>query len=162
MVPPALRLPEIVHAVLQHLRDDTVSLFAAIRVSRTWFGNGVGVLWSRPGYAALRRVAPERRQFYADKITTIMTTQEQIPCATLRFPRLRVLDVWLKHDDAQDGRRIQLIQPDLIDLRAPLTAAVLKRLMSACPHQLRKLSLYGDVENYGYAECLETFVDWLI
>ncbi|KAG9584005.1 hypothetical protein KCU77_g10593, partial [Aureobasidium melanogenum] len=54
------------------LKDDTETLFNAIRVNKEWFHRLIGFLWHEPwGDAFLYLTKGRRRQFYADKIRII-------------------------------------------------------------------------------------------
>ncbi len=147
-----------------YLNDDRASLSAALRVCRTWFYCGVDVLWSSPPHNALGYVAPHRRFYYASNITRIYTYSiGDDPHVGLSFPRLRVLDVWLNENEAQNLGKVQLITATLVELKAPLTLLVLERLRLQQPRHLRKLSLAVPRRGVGDSvDCREAFFRWLM
>ncbi|KAJ9196421.1 hypothetical protein DTO164E3_5846 [Paecilomyces variotii] len=63
-----LRLPEILQNVFEQLDSDGPSLFAVVQVNKTWFLNGIAVLWQKANTDALAQVSEERRQIYASCI----------------------------------------------------------------------------------------------
>lgn len=63
-----LRLPEILQNVFEQLDSDGPSLFAVVQVNKTWFLNGIAVLWQKANTDALARISEERRQIYASCI----------------------------------------------------------------------------------------------
>ncbi|GAD95381.1 hypothetical protein AOR_1_874074 [Paecilomyces variotii No. 5] len=63
-----LSLPEILQGVFEQLDSDSPSLFAAIQVNKTWFLNGITILWKKADTDALAKVSEERRQIYASCI----------------------------------------------------------------------------------------------
>lgn len=63
-----LSLPEILQSVFEQLDSDPPSLFAVIQVNKTWFLNGIAILWKKADTDALAKVSEERRQIYASCI----------------------------------------------------------------------------------------------
>ncbi len=165
----ALRLPELVHAILLHLGDDLAALFAAIRVSRTWFSSGVGMLWNFPHGDALDCVAPARRQFYADMIAHLDSPSGATLHRSLSFPRLRKLCT--DADDARcasDPAIVRLISPRLEEIHCAFARRAVERVMAEClRHRLRRLRFFAPSSNGGGGGgssdmvSISRFIDWL-
>jgi hypothetical protein len=109
---PALNLPEILAAVLEHLHPDDAfyilkrgpqiachhrissdglaALNAAARVNRLWFHVAVPILWQRPLEDALSNDSvadPARRDFYAKHIREVHLSRRSALWRALAFPR---------------------------------------------------------------------------
>ncbi len=76
-----------------HLQDDTNALSRAVCVNRTWFHQGVGLLWARPAEHAFTCVAPSsgRRQLYASLVTELSDMHGVSAADGLRFPNARAI-----------------------------------------------------------------------
>jgi hypothetical protein len=158
---PALRLPKIVRVMMQRLGGDKPTLYAAIRVSRTWFHHGVALLWHEARAHALLCIALERVQFYADKIVRFSVREADLPDRPLSLPRLRALSFDEKPLPGPQARVLQYIGPGLEELSCPYTDDVGERVKAQC--DLGRLWRLRFFENYGdeYQEYVDPFIEWL-
>ena len=91
----AVGLPEIVAAILEQT-DNTKALWAALQVNRLWADEATTLLWRENSpINALHRIKDnKRRQYYADKISSLDALSREDECEghyslhQLRFPRL--------------------------------------------------------------------------
>jgi hypothetical protein len=100
--PYALKIPEILCEILDHLESDPATLFTACLVNKAWTEPCLDLLWRnnhRDGMKCLQSLPDYRHQSYADKIRSLSmevgSTQYRHSIETLKFPRLRELGIWL-------------------------------------------------------------------
>jgi hypothetical protein len=83
-VQQALRLPEIVGAVIPYLAVDRASVYAALRVNRLWAAVALPLLWRRVPCAAIEGAAARRSHVFDGAIHALDVT-----VARPRFHRVR-------------------------------------------------------------------------
>ncbi|KAF2858632.1 hypothetical protein K470DRAFT_128017 [Piedraia hortae CBS 480.64] len=94
---------EIVIEIIKHVGKNRATLLNVIKVSSVWFDIGTSFLWREPPIHALIALPPARRQYYADKIELLCTSEEEgsqghYETKNLTFPRLE----WLSIDHGVD------------------------------------------------------------
>jgi hypothetical protein len=149
--------------VLQHLRTDAAALYAAVRVNRMWFNCVVDLTWNSAANAALRRAAAGHRLANFAKITKLCPFPLRLQGDTgCWYPLLRVLDAPLGGDFLQCN--LPLVTATVVELEAPLMAALFDWLRARPPRQLRKLAIYApDGEGRpGEEDCRDAFFRWLM
>lgn len=165
-LPTELRI--LIHSFL---KDDTGTLFNAIRVNKEWFHRLIGLLWHEPwGDAFLYLTEGRRRQFYADKIRTIETDVERaaylgngaflhwtdvLPKCEIPYLEKLAFD----GDDAPaDEVLCPLLRPSLVSVEIPyeLSAPAIARL-GLCT-RLKHLAVAG----YQVITDPESFMDCLM
>lgn len=141
------------------------SLRNAILVNREWAEAGTHILWKSPPVTALAAVSPDRRQYYANKISDLFFegVEEGEHHATfkdLSFPRLKTVYVervkLKKHDKLY---LTQYMQPQLKAfhfLGGGVCENALTTLASSCP-ALEELHLDDPVDASSQEEYLEFF-----
>ena len=147
----AVRLPEIVAAILEHL-DNKKALFAALQVNRLWSDEATTLLWlvDPPHWAFSNIKDAERLQYYAKKISSLGMNffdhdwKEFGALGPLWFPRLtKISTETYKYADEQT--LLQYLQPSLQTLksfRGPISEELLLHLQTRCP-ALQELLLSG-------------------
>lgn len=87
--------PELQQEIFSYLNKDNKSLFAVIRVNKTWYRDCIGMLWHKSTQERLVKVpSPERRQHYANMIFQWTLDHESFPAECyerLDFPMLKDL-----------------------------------------------------------------------
>ncbi|KAH0356082.1 hypothetical protein KCU83_g1189, partial [Aureobasidium melanogenum] len=149
--PYALKIPEVLREVFQHLGSDRKALYSASRVNKAWAEECLNVLWHHitvNGARLLASIPKHRRQFYADKIRRwtldMSSTDDQYEICELDFPRLKRVDLWLTDDNS--GYHHQLV-PSLEEFRLHNKSTeaedTLWELPRCCPN-LRKLCVRSE------------------
>jgi hypothetical protein len=147
--------------VLEQLRENKASLFAAICVSPTWFHSGVGVLWREGRLHALRRLAPARLEFYADMIVRLDIYKDSLPDELPTLPRLRALSFNVSPMNPQFSRVLEFIGPSIEELCCVFDSRVAERVMALCCRgRLRRLDFSASNWNE-YSYDLDPFIDWM-
>ncbi len=144
-----MELPEIVAAILEQTHNAEV-LWAALQVNRLWADETKTLLWrNEPRIYALDRIEDaKRRQYYADKISSLDLWCRKDECEghyslrQLRFPRLSKIST---NAAGYDHERMFLRgpQPMLRTLEwygGPISSLYLKQVQATCP-ALRSLRL---------------------
>jgi hypothetical protein len=161
----ALRLPEIVEEVLQQLRGDQATLHSAIRVSRTWFDRGIGLLWYDVSVHSLQRIAPARIQFYAHKIVRLSVHEDALPDSfpTTPAPRIQALYIDMNPSIVLFANALQYNQPSLqraeLRVRGQRGGACCGR--SVAPTGSDDCISFGG-HGYGPVPSIDAFVEWLM
>ena len=109
--------PDVVLGIAEALEDDPTSLAAAIQVNRTWFREGIKVLWRDPPPDALASGDRASRSEYALNVQRLYFCDEgryHAALKDLRFPRLE--RVWIEHDSDMVELDVgQYLQPSLTE-----------------------------------------------
>ena len=115
----AVRLPEIVAMILEHLKDNK-ALFAALQVNKLWADEATTLLWREyPQTMDLSSIEDvERLQYYADKISVLSIElndddyEGHRKIQNVRFPRLKYLSIGFC-DCKKEQFFLQYLQPYL-------------------------------------------------
>ena len=146
----ALRLPEIVAAILEYL-EDTQDFFSALQVNTLWSDEATTILWRvEPLMEAFSGInSVERFQYYADKITSLAfhhcndVRKLHQKAQNLRFLRLTRINarIWASEDEQY---LLPFLQPKLQALKYygawPISDRFLMQIEGLCP-ALRSFSL---------------------
>lgn len=156
-----LLLPEIVHAVCEHLPKPALAV--AARLNRLWFSCATDALWwCQDSLDPLLRLWPERRQLYASKIGVLRVHNPDALDAAhhitgqLGFPILQQV-VFGNHADSEACRNESMfpfLTPELKKLtliKCRPTTALFRKLRLDCS-SLQMLHLYPTVANNGVDE----------
>ncbi len=148
----ALRLPEIVAAILEFL-ENSQDLFSALQVNTLWSDEATTSLWRvEPPMEAFSGINDvERLQYYADKITSLAfndcndARELHQKAQNLRFPRLTRIhaNIWASEDEQY---LLHYLQPKLQALKYsgawPISDRFLMQIEGLCP-ALRSFSLWS-------------------
>lgn len=145
----ALRLPEIVAAILEQLKDEK-ALFAALQVNKLWADEATTLLWRvRPQTLDLARIQDaERLQYYADKVSFLNIRLDKDQCEShlelqnVLFPRLKELSMDICGCE-NEQIFLKYLQPHLRKIsihKGPVSDYYLMQIQARCP-ALRQLDL---------------------
>jgi hypothetical protein len=158
----ALGVPDVLRVIFEQLANDRLALYAAARANHTWSAHALDILWHSPPETAFVCVAPARRQFYADKVRSLIVRRHYALFRPLAFPHLRAVRFELiissrkstaasskagagagaGGSTSDDGGFGQYFGPQLERLRTMLNPEMVRLLLERRP-RLRELDIKG-------------------
>ncbi|KAI4754458.1 hypothetical protein E4T52_13406 [Aureobasidium sp. EXF-3400] len=134
-------------------------------VNREWAEAGSYILWKCPPVTALAAVSPDRRQYYANKISELFfegedDSKHHATFKDLSFPRLKIVHVArVKLEKHEQLYLTQYMQPQLMEFHfwgGGICENALTTLASNCP-TLEELNLEDPIDESSQDQLLDFF-----
>lgn len=136
--------PELQQEILSYFDEDVAALSIAIRVSKAWYHDCIGMLWCISSQKMLTKVStPDRQQYYANLIVDLNVDDELSHnwCDGLEFPSLKMIRFMRGSLPVSKFRH--LLQTGLHTLhysnREPDDATL--QMLGSCPNQVEELEM---------------------